>query len=113
MISLCLALSHHLIAGDWNEIHPCVRLQHEQFIAGAFLNSENSVSAYAGVELTRGDFFLELGAATGYSAYPVVPFGRAGYEINDNARVFVAPAITTDGDVGAVVGVEMSMDIFR
>lgn len=113
MISLCLALSHHLLAGDWNEVHPCVRFEHEQFIAGAFLNSENRVSAYAGYELSRDPWFLELGVATGYSAYPVVPFARAGVDLGQNLRAFVAPGVKTTGEVGAVIGLEFTLDVFR
>ena len=108
-ISLCLALSTHLaLPGNWNEVHPCVRYQQDAFIAGAFLNSEDRVSAYAGIELRRSAWFADLGAVTGYSGADVLPFLRAGVELNSGARVFVAPAYA-NGEVGAVLGVEFTL----
>ena len=107
--SLCLALSAHLsLPGDWNEVHPCLRYQDGAFIAGAFLNSENQVSAYAGVELQQGATWLELGAVTGYSGADVLPFIRAGVDLSEQTRLFVAPAYA-NGEVGAVLGVEFQV----
>lgn len=91
--------------GEWNEVHPCIRYQRDSFIAGAFLNSESRVSAYAGFELKDGPIFAEIGVVTGYSGADVLPFLRAGIEIDDTKRLFVAPAYDK-GQVGAVVGVE-------
>lgn len=108
-LSICLALSTHLsLPGNWNDVHPCIRYQENAFIAGAFLNSEDRVSAYAGIELRRGAWFAEIGAVTGYSGADVLPFLRAGVELNNGARVFVAPAYA-NGEVGAVLGVEFSL----
>lgn len=108
-LSLCLALSTHIaLPGEWNEVHPCIRYQQDAFVAGAFLNSEDRVSAYAGIELKRGAWFAEIGAVTGYSGAGVLPFLRAGVELKNGARVFVAPAYA-NGEVGAVLGLEVSM----
>jgi hypothetical protein len=109
MLSLCLAFSAHLsLPGDWNEVHPCIRFQEDAFIAGAFLNSEDRVSTYAGFELRSGDLFAEIGAVTGYSGADVLPFLRAGVELDSGVRLFVAPAYA-DGEIGAVLGVEMTL----
>lgn len=108
-LSLYLAVSTHLsLPGNWNEVHPCVRYQQDAFIAGAFLNSEDRVSAYAGIELRRGAWFAEIGAVTGYSGADVLPFLRAGVELKNGARVFAAPAYA-NGEVGAVLGLEFSL----
>lgn len=105
-IALCLALSTHIsLPGEWNEVHPCLRLRQDVFIAGVFLNSENTVSTYAGVELIYKKTFLELGVVTGYSDADVLPFIRAGIMLDENLKLFVAPAYTED-NVGAVLGVE-------
>ncbi|MGL5011817.1 MAG: hypothetical protein ACRC6I_18220 [Paracoccaceae bacterium] len=108
-IALCLAVSAHVaLPGDWNEVHPCVRLQEDIFIAGAFLNSEDRISAYAGVELRSDNLFLELGAVTGYSGAEVLPFLRAGVITDKDVRIFVSPAYA-NGDIGAVLGVEFNL----
>lgn len=106
MLSFCLALSHHFVEGDWNEVHPCVRYQNDKFIAGAYYNSESKVSIFAGFDLGN----IELGLVTGYSGAPVVPMIRLTYDFNDGVTVFAAPAVTTSGDVGAVVGIEFRID---
>lgn len=107
MLSLCLAFSVHVgLPGDWNQIHPCVRYQDDAFIAGVFLNSEDAVSVYAGFELRRGDIFAELGAVTGYSGAEVLPFIRAGVELENGTRLFVAPAYA-EGQAGAVFGMDI------
>jgi hypothetical protein len=108
-LTLCLAFSAHIaLPGEWNEIHPCISYREDAFIAGAYLNSEGKVSAYAGVELRSDDLFMELGAVTGYSGADVLPFVRGGVEFENGNRLFVAPAYS-DGEVGAVVGFEIPM----
>jgi hypothetical protein len=104
---LCLALSIHLIEGDWNAVHPCIRIERDGWIAGAFLNSEGRVSLSVGREWQSGLWFTEAGLATGYSGGSVVPMVRAGYDFG-HARAFIAPAVTVDQDVGLVLGVEFN-----
>lgn len=118
MLKFCLAISAHIaLPGDWNEIHPCVRYEQDSFIAGAYLNSENTISFYAGAEfpaqLFSVPFNWELGLVTGYSSAPVVPFIRATYDINENSKLFIAPAFAIDSntgalDLGVVIGPEIS-----
>lgn len=111
MLSLCLAISHHLLAGEWNEVHPCIRYQDDAFIAGAFLNSESRVSLYAGMEFRAGQLFAEAGIAAGYSGGAIVPFVRGGVDIGKSTRLFVAPAYNVDsGEFGAVFGMELTFD---
>lgn len=104
----CLALSLHLLPGDWNAVHPCVRYEHEGWVAGAFLNSEGRVSLSAGYEWTQGPWWVQLGGVTGYSGATVAPLLRGGYDFGQ-ARLFVSPGLTGDGDVGLVLGLEIEM----
>jgi hypothetical protein len=103
-----LALSLHLLPGDWNGIHPSIRLEQNGWAVGAYLNSESRISVTAGRTFENGPLWAELGLATGYS-YPVVPFIRAGVQ-KDQFRYFIAPAATTDGDWGVVLGLEMRIE---
>jgi len=111
-ILLGLALSQHLnFQNDYNEIHPHIRLQEENFIAGAYYNSEERISPYAGIRLDYESHGVELGIAGGYPAIgTVVPYGRYTYDLNDNLRVFATPAgEKVDGEVvyGIVIGAEL------
>lgn len=106
-----LALSMHLIPGDWNEVHPQVRYDHDGWFLGAYYNSESSVSAVAGYRWDFDRFWLELGAATGYDSTPVLPAARAGLALTDEVSVFLIPAVNTDGDFGAVLGVEVMLGL--
>ena len=121
MLSLCLALTTHLGLGDgWNEVHPCVRYEQDSWTVGAFLNSENALSAYASYTWQDGPWFAEVGIASGYSAYPIVPLLRVGYELSDHVSLFISPAAATrvverNGrphdltTVGVVLGVEYKL----
>lgn len=111
-ILLGLALSQHLnFQNDYNEIHPHIRLQQDLFIGGAYYNSVENVSPYAGIRLELENNGVELGIAGGYPAIgTVVPYARYTYDVNDNLRVFAAPAgERVDGEVniGIVVGAEL------
>ena len=110
MLEFCIALSMHFgIGAGWNEVHPCVRVTEANWTVGAYLNSENRVSHY--VSYTFENVFwvvdLEMGAATGYSGAPVVPYGRALLAISDKTRLFVAPAYRVGKrKIGLVAGIE-------
>jgi len=110
VIELCLAVSMHIGLGDgWNERHPCIRYTENNWTIGAFLNSENTVSAYGSYTLEWDERFLEIGLATGYSGADVAPMIRAGININQNVRAFIVPGydfINKRG--GLVLGVEFS-----
>lgn len=106
-LSLAIAVTAHLgLEGDYNSVHPHVRLSHDHFIAGAYYNSERHVSAYAGLRGNRGPWFIEGGLVTGYSGGTVVPYSRFGYDF-DRVTIFAAPAYETKADrSGAVIGLE-------
>ena len=106
-ITAALAVSLHLLPGDWNAIHPSISVEQGGWALGAMLNSESRLSVVGGYQWQDGPLWAELGLATGYSAAPVVPFLRAGIE-HDGVRFFVAPAATKK-DVGLVLGVELNL----
>jgi len=114
-ILLGLAFSTHLgLEGTYNEFHPNIRLQTEQYIAGAYYNSEKNISLYVGKEINFDKLGFELGVVTGYPAYdyPVAPMARATYQLSEDHKFFIAPAyeIAEDGDnLGVVFGLEFQL----
>lgn len=107
-LAFALAASLHILPGDWNAIHPSIRLEHDGWSVGAYYNSERRVSFVAGRTFEHGPLWAEIGVATGYSAASVVPFLRVGVQ-RDNLRFFVAPAATVKRDVGLVLGIEVGI----
>jgi hypothetical protein len=97
--------AHFGLSGDYNEVHPHVRVERGHVIAGAYLNSLERVSAYAGLRGDAGPWFIELGAVTGYEN--VLPFARAGYDW-ERVTLFVSPAyeVVPELKAGAVLGLE-------
>ena len=102
MIEFALALSLHLgLEGDYNEIHPHIRYNEQNYIAGAYYNSESNISTYVGKRWEYNDFGVELGAVTGYINQPLLPYARVTYN-----NFFIAPAHEVDKNTGAVIGYE-------
>jgi hypothetical protein len=111
-ILLGIALSQHLnFQNDYNEIHPHIRLEHNGFIAGAYYNSVEEVSPYAGYRFEHNELGLEVGIVGGYPAFgTVVPYVRGTYDLTDNIKLFASPAGEVNGavtDIGIVAGVEL------
>lgn len=110
-ILLGIALSAHLgLEGDYNSIHPHVRVEHNQAIAGAYYNSEEKVSLYGGYRFEPIDSVgVELGLVNGYpSIGGVTPYIRGTYDLG-NTRFFIAPGAEKQNEeitVGAVIGIE-------
>lgn len=108
-----MASSHHLLPGEWNEIHPFRQATREIFPGldmgvGEFKNSEGAQSLYGALKGSAGPFWAEGGLATGYSGAPVVPFGRVGMNLGDHMSVFAAPAYNVDRQqLGAVLGLNV------
>jgi len=111
-----IALSSHLgLVGDYNEIHPHVRIIEDGAIAGAYYNSVERISFYSGYRLEPTERLgLEVSLVTGYPAYgPIAPLVRGTYDFTDNVRGFASPAVESYGnnnsDVGVVFGIEFSL----
>ena len=118
MIELLFAVTDHFLDGDFNERHLGLRYENNGYMGSLYRNSEGNASIALGfvgrtdpVDLGFFDVaaFGEMGGATGYSGGPIVPFVRIGVEYHENTRIFLAPAMNTDGDFGVVVGFEYVM----
>ena len=60
-LSLLLAVSTHLgLEGDYNNIHPHARCTIDNWIAGAYHNSEENVSYYVGKRIPNIDYNWDL-----------------------------------------------------
>ena len=104
-----LALSTHLgMQGDYNEVHPHVRLEDNGYIAGAYYNSMERMSLYAGHRFESGNAGLELALVTGYNEFgAIAPYVRGTYNIG-KMRMFIAPAGEKwygETNIGAVIGI--------
>jgi hypothetical protein len=100
--------------GNYNEVHPHLQMQHDSgFVAGLYLNSESTASAYGGYRFEYEDAFLEGGGVTGYEAISVAPYLRAGVDMDNGVSLFIAPAFEYDraGDLnlGVVIGFSVSV----
>jgi hypothetical protein len=101
-IAYSIALSLHLgFEGEYNAFHPHIRLQEQNYIAGAYYNSESNVSPYVGYRFEHNDFGLEIGAVGNYSAADILPYARGTYK-----QFFVAPGVESD-NIGIVLGIEV------
>lgn len=109
---LALALTTHVnLNQDFNELHPHIRLQYDNFIVGTFGNSLEEASVYVGLtnDITKR-LSVEYGATTGYNDIEkIVPFGRLVYQTTDYTRVFFAPAVENNRQInhGMIFGVEL------
>ena len=108
-----LAISTHLgMEGDYNSIHPHVRFVEDGAIAGAYYNSMERVSLYAGHRLEFGNAGVEFALVTGYDEFmPIAPYIRGTYDLG-NVRGFVAPTGEEwDGgtNIGVVFGIELQI----
>ena len=112
-LSLLVALSLHVgLEGDYNNVHPHGRCTIDNWITGAYYNSEENVSVYVGKKIPNVDrnWDLEIGLVTGYSGMDVAPMIRY---INDGW--FVAPAYETSfgGNIGITFGYEFKLGDFK
>ena len=102
LISLSLALSLHIgFENEYNPLHPHIRYQNESIIAGAYINSESSISTYIGQRIERGEYGLEYGGVTGYRDAPLTPYIRGTYK-----NLFISPGFE-NSTMGIVLGTEI------
>jgi hypothetical protein len=103
-----IAISLHVASdgGEYNAIHPHIRVQEESYIAGYYLNSIDRNSLYVGKEFELSeDLSLDLGLVTGYrSDNKVVPFARLSYK-----EGFMAPHVVDEKLEGIVLGYEFAL----
>ena len=105
-----IALTTHIgYDGDYNNVIPHLKYKGDEYSYGVFVNSEGSLSAYGGLELDTDRWTTEFGLTTGYQAYPIVPYIRSTYRINDGTKIFFTPAPEAGDDIfttGLVIGIE-------
>lgn len=116
---LGLALSTHLnFLGDYNEVHPHIRLESERFAVGSYYNSMDRISLYGGYNYKfDNNIFVEGGIVSGYTelSSSIVPYVRAGMKLDNGLSVFATPSaevIDDDINYGVVVGIEFMTNIF-
>ena len=98
-LSILLAVSTHLgLDADYNSIHPHVRCTIDNWITGAYYNSEKNMSYYVAKTISN----FEIGLVSGYSSYNVLPMIRY-----INNRWFVAPSYEKSNNLGLTVGYEI------
>jgi len=98
-LSILLAVSTHLGLDDnYNSIHPHARCTVDNWITGAYYNSERNMSYYVGRKISN----FEIGLVSGYNSHNVLPMLRY---INDGW--FVAPAYEKSGNYGITIGYEL------
>ena len=98
-LSILLAVSTHLGLDDnYNSIHPHARCTVDNWITGAYYNSERNMSYYVGRKTSN----FEIGLVSGYNSHNVLPMLRY---INDGW--FVAPAYEKSGNYGITIGYEL------
>ena len=105
-----LAISTHLgMEGDYNSIHPHVRFLEDGAIAGAYHNSMDRISFYAGHRLEFDNAGVEFALVTGYDEIAIIaPYIRGTYDLG-NVRGFVAPTAEEwngETNIGVVFGIE-------
>ena len=113
-LSLTLALGFHLgLEGDYNNVHPHLRCDINNTIAGVYYNSEEEISAYVGYQFdTPFDSTLEVGWVTGYPEYHT----KHGLDIVPMLRLtkgnwYLAPAyeVAPDKNWGVTLGYEFKI----
>lgn len=110
-IVLGIAVTAHLnMAGNFNDTHPFIEAQYENYSVGAYTNSLYGTSTYAKYTFTyTNNSFIDIGVVTGYPApndIPVIPYYRMGYNLTQSTAVFTTPT-WQDNKLGAVLGFEV------
>lgn len=113
-ILIAIALSSHIgFENEYNYVHPHLRVEYENIISGIYLNSEENVSAYAGIRNEFGDFGLEYGIVGGYNSLgTITPMIRGTYNLGENLIIYAAPSqevLEEKTNYGVVFGIELQL----
>jgi hypothetical protein len=104
-LTISLGVSIHTgFDGEYNNLHPHIRFEHQQFISGVYYNSVEATSVYGGYRYEKDNVGIELAAVTGYNQ-SVTPYIRGTYDIN-KLRLYAAPGMENN-DIGVVLGIEI------
>ena len=107
-LTISLGLSTHIgFEGTYNSFHPHLRYTHEKFVTGAYYNSLENLSVYAGARQEINNFGIEAALVTGYNTEVLTPYLRGTYDVG-KTRMFIAPGIESK-DIGVVFGLEITL----
>lgn len=107
-LTISLGLSTHIGFDEkYNSVHPHIRYTHEKFITGAYYNSLENLSVYAGARHEYNNFGIEAALVTGYNNGSLTPYVRGTYDVG-KMRMFIAPGIESK-DIGVVLGIEVTL----
>jgi hypothetical protein len=107
-LTISLGLSTHIGFDEkYNSFHPHIRYTNEKIITGAYYNSLENLSVYAGYRQEKDNFGFEAAIVTGYNNGSLTPYIRGTYDIG-KMRMFVAPGIESK-DIGVVLGIEFQL----
>ena len=105
LVLLFAFIMHIGLEGEYNNIHPHARCTVDNYIGGIYYNSEDTASVYLGKTSKISKFNVEYGLVTGYSGMDPAPMFRI-----EKDGFFIAPSYETEGNVGAVVGIEFKLN---
>jgi hypothetical protein len=109
-IALLLSFSLHLnLEGNYNSIHPQIECEKNTIIYGAYYNSQNRMSLYAGTRIPlRNEWELDLVVASGYNTRDIQPMLRL-----KRKNFYIAPTYETinnnNTNYGILIGVEIKL----
>ncbi len=107
-LTISLGLSTHIgFDEEYNSVHPHIRYTNEKFITGAYYNSLENLSVYAGYRQEINKFGLEAALVTGYNNGSLTPYVRGTYDVG-KMRIFIAPGVESK-DIGVVLGIEVTL----
>ena len=107
-LTISLGLSSHIGFDEkYNSVHPHIRYTHEKFITGAYYNSLENLSVYAGHRQEINNFGFEAALVSGYNNRSLTPYIRGTYDVG-KMRMFIAPGIESK-DIGVVFGLEITL----
>lgn len=107
-LTFALAASVHFAAGEFNDLHPGVRLEFDGGAAvSAYLNSQDRLSLAVSHVWEDGPFWAEASLVTGYERMRIAPLVRFGIQ-RENTRLFVLPFPERGGGLGLVMGIEIT-----
>ena len=111
LVAYSIVFTMHLgFYNSYNEVHPHVRVQKNQVVAGAFLNSESNISPYLGLRYDTNKIFIEGGIVHGYSYKKTLPYARLGYKLGDNMNLILTPSLKKNNgstNKGAIIRLEL------
>ena len=116
-IILALAVSSHIgFDYSYNEVHPHIFYENNNYSVGAYYNSMRNTSLYAGYTIKPTERLgVQVGLVSGYeySESDVLPFVRGNYSIGNGVSAFGVPVLEelSDGAVnyGIVLGLEFEI----